>query len=420
MLEKQTIRQLFQRELWSWSLVSFALAVIEGGVAGVLVNLIFKGQVSDFWLSQAVAITAGAPAIANLSSPLWAKIEQGKDKVKLVYLLNLGSSTCLMLFILAPINPIGMWMMVTGALLGRICWSGVLTVRSALWRANYPRYLRAKITASLALPMSLILAGTGSLIGWVSQNSIENIRLLYILLMLLGVTGAFYYRHLQIRGAKTLAESENNLKAEEGQFSWTMLFNILKQDKPYRQYMFTMFIFGSGNLMFMAPLILIINEQLHIPQWQQIMMTSSLPLAVLPLTIGLWAKKLNRLHVVQYRAFHSWSFVLAIGLFAIASALQLPALLWPASFMFGTAVAGAVLGWNLGHHDFTTPERASQYMAVHVTLTGVRGLIMPILGVNLYQALNALSPELGRYSLFLPLTLSFIGAMAFVRLSKKS
>jgi len=418
MLKKQTIKNLFHRELLSWSLISFALSALEGGVAGVLVNLFFKDQVSDFWLSQAVALAAGAPAIANLSSPIWAQLEQGRDKVKLVAFLSTLSAFSVLLYALAPANSVGLLMAVLGSLLGRICWSGVLTVRSALWRANYPRYLRAKITAKLELPMSLILAFAGSLIGWLSAGSIENVRILYIVLISLGLLGANFYRGLEIKGAEKLALSEKNLSATEGGFSWKMLYSILKKDKPYRHYIYTMFIFGSGNLMFMAPLILIINDQLGIPQWQQVLITSSLPLAALPFTIHLWAKKLNHMHIIQYRAVHSWSFVAAIALFNVASIFDAAWLLWPASFTFGTAVAGAVLGWNLGHHDYTTPERASRYMAVHVTLTGVRGLIMPILGVNIYQWLKLYSSEWAKYTLLLPLLLSMMGALIFMRLAK--
>ncbi|HFB65912.1 MAG TPA: MFS transporter [Aeromonadales bacterium] len=420
MTTKYSVRKQFHRELTSWSLLAFALAALEGGVAGVLVNHFFSAVVDEFWLNQAVALVAGAPAIANLSSPFWARMEQGRNKVLMVSVLSILCSVSILFFVLSPTGRTGLFLAVLGSLVGRICWTGVLTVRSTLWRANYPRYIRAKITASLALPMSLIMALTGLAIGWISQHSLTGIRWFYLVLSILGISGAFIYRSLQIRGAENLAHDEINIKKSEGGFSWHTLITILRKDKAYRGYMRTMFIFGSGNLMFMAPLILILNHQLLIPQWQQVLITSSVPLAALPLTIKLWAKSLNKLHIIQYRAIHSWSFVLAIGIYTLASILNAPWLLWPASFTFGTAVAGAVLGWNLGHHDFTTAERASQYMAVHVTLTGVRGLIMPIIGVNLYHLLNNISVDYGRYMLILPLLLSFSGALAFVRMARKN
>jgi MFS family permease len=408
------IRQQFNRELVSWSLIAFTMSAFEGGVAGVLVNHIFSGQVSTFWLSQAIAIVAGAPALANLSSPLWSRLEHGQNKVKLVAYLLMGSSISLLLFVVSSVSPIGLLMVVSASLIGRICWTGVVTTRSSLWRANYPRYIRAKITASFALPMSIILASTGVLIGWLSETSLLRVKLLYIGLFCVGMFGAYLYSSLQLRGAHKLSQDENKIKQTEGQFNYRMLLRILVKDKKYRHYMGIMFLFGAGNLMFMAPLILILNDQFQTVQWQQILITTSIPLAAMPLTINLWAKLLNKTHIIPYRAIHSWSFVIAIGLFALASVTEQSFLLWPASLVFGTAIAGAVLGWNLGHHDFTTPERASHYMAVHVTLTGIRGLIMPILGVNLYYFLAQLEPNLVRYTLIFPFLLSLMGAISFV------
>ncbi len=237
---------------------------------------------------------------------------------------------------------------------------------------------------------------------------------------MVGLSGAYLYSSLQLRGAQKLSIDENKIKQQEGHFNFRTLVRILAKDKKYRQYMGIMFLFGTGNLMFMAPLILILNDQFNTVQWQQILITTSIPLAAMPLTITWWAKLLNKTHIIPYRAIHSWSFVSSIGLFALASATGESLLLWPASFVFGTAIAGAVLGWNLGHHDFTTPERASQYMAVHVTLTGIRGLMMPILGVNLYYFLGQLDVDLTRYTLVLPFILSFLGATAFVIFAKRS
>jgi hypothetical protein len=81
--------------------------------------------------------------------------------------------------------------------------------------------------------------------------------------------------------------------------------------------------------------------------------------------------------------------------------------------VLGAAYAGANLGWNLGHNDFASLGRAQHYMGVHVTLTGVRGAIAPLLGVLLYEALEAMHSGAGRYSLILPLAMTAAGAMGF-------
>jgi hypothetical protein len=53
-------------------------------------------------------------------------------------------------------------------------------------------------------------------------------------------------------------------------------------------------------------------------------------------------------------------------------------------------------------------------MAIHVTLTGMRGLIVPFVGVGFYQFLVATAPHYASYALLLPLLLNTAGSISFV------
>jgi len=53
---------------------------------------------------------------------------------------------------------------------------------------------------------------------------------------------------------------------------------------------------------------------------------------------------------------------------------------------FGFAMAGVTLTWNVGPMYFAaTPQEIPRLMSVHVTLTGVRGLLVPIAGYLLLK-----------------------------------
>jgi hypothetical protein len=81
--------------------------------------------------------------------------------------------------------------------------------------------------------------------------------------------------------------------------------------------------------------------------------------------------------------------------------------------VLGIAIGGGMLGWNLGHNDFAPEERVGDYLGLHVSLTGLRGLIAPLIGVWCYGMLEAVEPGLGRWSLLLPLTVTAAGSIAF-------
>jgi hypothetical protein len=94
-------------------------------------------------------------------------------------------------------------------------------------------------------------------------------------------------------------------------------------------------------------------------------------------------------------------------------------LLFVMACVTGIADAGGALAWNLGHNDYAKDHNAAQYMGVHVTLTGIRGLIAPFLGVGIYNLLEHGHAGWGVWT-FLPcLMLNVSGAIGFVRMRRE-
>jgi hypothetical protein len=139
---------------------------------------------------------------------------------------------------------------------------------------------------------------------------------------------------------------------------------------------------------------------------------------MIPLTVPLWSRLLDRMHIIRFRTFHCWTFVATTITILLAVALRQPQLLWLSAALQGVAIGGGVLGWNLGHHDFAPLELTSQYMGVHVTLTGIRGLIGPPLAVGLYGLLMPLDGRTGAGVFAVCLGLNLVGAVAFALLNR--
>ena len=55
-------------------------------------------------------------------------------------------------------------------------------------------------------------------------------------------------------------------------------------------------------------------------------------------------------------------------------------------------------------------------VGVNVTLTGMRGLVAPPVGVLVYSALERAHPGAGRYALLLPMAMTLAGAIGFKRM----
>jgi hypothetical protein len=228
-----------------------------------------------------------------------------------------------------------------------------------------------------------------------------------------GLIAAWLYRAARVRREFALLAEENAVIGRSEPFSLGMLFEILRKDPHFREYMFWMGVFGGGNLMLTSQLVVIFSEHLRLSASAQIALLSIVPLGLLPLFVPFWARMFDRGHVVEYRARQGWALVAAVALLTVGTWIAWLPLLWFGAVVLAFAYAGSNLGWNLGHNDFASVGRAQHYMGVHVTLTGVRGAIGPPAGILIYQWLESLRPGFGLYSLVLPLAFVTAGAAGF-------
>jgi len=406
---------LVPRELVSWSLTAVALAALEGGVLGVIVKNQFGAVASPAVVNVAVAVVAAAPAFSNLASLLVARMASGRDKLVMLGRLMVVIGICLVAMALTGRTAVGLAVFCVMAVLARMAWSGILIVRAAVWRANYTRNWRARVTARIVQMAALLMVVSSALIGVLLDWRPDAFRAAFIVGAVCALTAAQVNRKAHLRRQRQLIAAElAEQTLQGGRLSIALLADVLRRDSDFRHYMMSMMAFGSGNLMLLPMLVVLINDRLHLQPLQQVLLLSSLPLLVLCFSVSFWGRVLDRRHIFSYRAVHSWFFVACSGLFCAALISGTPALLWPASVLLGAAYAGGHLGWNLGHNDFSSDANASHYMAIHVTLTGLRGLIMPLVGMGFYQYLLAAAPRYGEYALLLPLSLTVTGAVSFV------
>jgi hypothetical protein len=286
-------------------------------------------------------------------------------------------------------------------------------VRAAVWSANYPRAALGRYTGRIVIVSSLAVSFAAALAAWTLDRAAFDSRWLFAAGAAAGLLAAWLYRTARVRREFALLAEENAVAGRSEPFSLTMLFEILRKDPHFREYMFWMGVFGGGNLMLTSQLVVIFSEHLHLSASLQIALLSVIPLGLLPLFVPFWARMFDQGHVVEYRARQSWVLVAAVFASALGTWLHSMPLLWFGAVLLAVAYAGSNLGWNLGHNDFASVGRAQHYMGVHVTLTGVRGAIGPPAGIVIYQWLESLWPGAGIYSLALPLVFVTAGAMGF-------
>jgi len=411
--ESPAAEAAFRREISSWALIGLTLGLVEGATAAVIIKKTFAAAASPWIVNLAVAFVSGAPALSNVVSFVWANLAHGRARIRLMVGLQATFAILVGLLGVAPRALGGLAFAVASILIARVVWTGILTVRAAVWSANYPRQAIGRYTGRIVIVSSLAVAVAAALAAWVLETGRIDSRWLFGAGAVSGLIAAWRYREARVRRQFALLAEETAAVGRSEPFSLGMLFQILKKDPHFREYMFWMGVFGGGNLMLTSQLVVIFSEHLHLAASLQIALLSVVPLLLLPLFVPFWARMFDEGHVVEYRARQGWALVAAVALITAGTWLANLPLLWIGAAVLAFAYAGSNLGWNLGHNDFASIGRAQHYMGVHVTLTGVRGAIGPPAGILIYQWLEAMRPGAGIYSLVLPLVFVTIGAAGF-------
>ena len=407
---------IFRREILPWGLVGIPLGLVEGATAAVLVKQHFGAVAPAFAVNLAVALVSGAPAFSNVLSFVWANIAHGRARVQLMVALQAAFALLVGCVSFASRAAGGLALTVLSIIAARVVWAGVLTVRAAVWSANYPRNVLARITGRIVIVNSIAVATSASLVGWALEARAIDARWLYGLGAISGLCGAWLYRAMRVRRQFRLLAAEAASAAQSEPFSPRMLTQILREDPAYREYMLWMGVFGGGTLMLTAQLVLLFSEQLHLSSAMQIGLLAVVPLITQPIFLPWWARLFDGTHVVRYRSRQGWAIVLASAAMSAGVFSAAPVLLWVGAVLLGAAQAGANLGWNLGHNDFASLGRAQHYMGVHVTLTGLRGGVAPPVGVLVYMGLEGWRRGAGEFALLLPLAMTAAGALGFSRM----
>lgn len=409
----------------SWPI---AVTMIEGAVTGLIAKKAFSN--TPGWV---LATLTAAPVVSNVTSSIWTGLANGRLTVRSLNVLQLAVLFFLLVIAFIPINTLGLYAFMAAVVAARVLMAGVITLRSVLWRANYPREDRARITGKLITIQTSIVAVVGYGLGKCMDWNESSFRVLYPAAIGCALIGVWAFSRIRVRRPflmKSEREHERTGETHEALPPIALLAiwgatisamaRVLREDFAFRGYMVCMFVMGISNLAVQAPLIQMVTDQFKMQYATSIVVLQSIPFILIPLTIPLWARYFDRVHVIRFRSLHSWVFVFAHLLTFLAGYLGSVTLLIAAQVARGIGFGGGALAWNIGHNDFSSHRDAGLYMTVHVTLTGIRGLIGAYTGIILYSGLVIGSFRLApleEYSFLFWGAVGTTGALGFVYLN---
>lgn len=370
------VQRSFRREQLAELSLPLAFSLMEGGFVGVVAAKAFQAPA---WV---IAVISAAPMFGNLSSFIWNRLAAARPKVPMLTALHCSVLLCVLAIALSPGGDLGTWIVMGSVVLSRLLIAGIVTVRSVIWSLNYERSLRARATARLQGITSLMLVLTTTAASLMLDSHPEHFRWIFAAGLIGATAGVWTFRGVMVQGERRHQVLERRTQRDPQERSG--FFAILRADRRYARYQLYQFISGAAAMALEAPLVLLVTQQIGASYFASIGVVMLIPFVLNLATLPLWARYLDRIHVVVFRAQQNALWVLGV-LVMFIGAWQL-SLTWLVigRILTGILNGGGTLAWQLGHNDFAPRDQLSAYMGVHVTLTGVRGAFAPFLGMALY------------------------------------
>ncbi len=258
-----------------------------------------------------------------------------------------------------------------------------------IMQVNFRKNIRGRIFAisdSVSRISSLVIALAA---GVILDYNDTYFRILFVFAGLFGFICCLLYSRIKIR--KTLFADNSLLPVRRFDilYPFKNMINIFSKNKPFGIFELFFFIYGMGFLIVLPAMPIYFVDIMHMDYSQisfakgvigQVFMIFALPL------MGIISDKSNPI------LFSSASFFL-LAFYPILLALapvteHAMFFIYLAFLIFSIAISGVIIVWNLASIFFAGRENSADYQAIHVTLTGIRGIIAPLLGYLIMKSIG--------------------------------
>ena len=293
--------------------------------------------------------------------------------------------------VLYPTLILGGFLIATAAPWGGAAWFtgtiGLATVISVcprvaemnMYRLLYPATHRGaavgwlKAVASVSSLIVMLLA-----YGWFGLRP-QWYWVIYSLVAVLMVASALSYQQIPVSRRNIFARRESVLPHH----AFREGLMIFLTDRRFLLYQIAFFLAGTSNHMVMVFAPMIFKNATDASDSTIRLVVAVLPALATTLLAPVWGRFLDRINPMFGRATFNLIQCVAFSFYAYGG---IQAKIWPfvvGVLLLGAAHGGGLINWLTGSLYFARSDQISLYNAIHVSLTGIRAVLCPLIGLYL-------------------------------------
>ena len=322
--------------------------------------------------------------VTNFVSIWWGKILESSENKSIFYWI--------VAFFGRLIFVLGVWVMTMNQFLVLLAVSFsfnslFIPLYNNLFQKHFDSKVRGKIFG-LTISLSTLIAILFSyLAGRILDNDENNFR---IIMVFAGISGFL--------GTAILSTFKPEVKARNHieKFSFRRIFisplsrtwETLKKNKDFRNFEINFTIYGFGFIMVLPSIPIYLIEHLEMTYTSSFIAKAIIAQIGLLLLSPLFGKIHGKWHphyftAISFLTFSIFPLTLYVSTFTSANVAII--LVFVAYFVYSFGMAGVNITWNISSIFFAGKEDSSMYQSIHVSATGIRGLLAPLLGLFIYR-----------------------------------
>ena len=226
--------------------------------------------------------------------------------------------------------------------------------------------------------------------GWLLEIDPYAFTYIYPVLALLGIFSIILFSKIPVTLSDVVIKSgvwESVRKSVRG------MWDVIVRDKPYRDFEIGFMLYGFAWMVTIAVITIFLEKALHLSYSSVAFYKTGYNLIAI-LILPFFGRLINRIDPRKFAVITFGSLLLYLLFLGLTEyfpqkidflGIQIYFGLIAAFIAHAVFAATMSLLWFIGSAYFSNDDNAGNYQSIHVTLTGVRGLFAPLLGVFFYE-----------------------------------